>query len=300
MNRNSVSVLMCTQNGEKWLNKQIESIFNQRDVQIKLYVLDDFSTDGTVELLHRWQDKFPQIKLHLNLGPKLGAGAAYFYLLSKSYQTDYLALCDQDDIWLEDHLSSSIENLKGLSYGFSCSPRTLIDGDDHITSIGKPSPRGLSLPNALIENVVFGNTIVMNRNFQQLIRYFIPQEAVMHDSWIYLIGAYLDCIRVKKDSSVMYRIHQENSVGVRKKPSFSAVLKSVTAYHKQSIEFVEICNKLNLEPPTNAKIFSTLMEEGGLVKLFRIICNQGIIRQKISEDIIFKIVLTYLVFTKHS
>jgi glycosyltransferase involved in cell wall biosynthesis len=289
---------MCTKNGEKWLNKQIESIFNQKGVLVKLFVLDDFSTDGTVELLHRWQDKFPEIEVHLNVGPRLGAEAAYFNILSKSYESEYVALCDQDDIWLDDHLLSSIENISDLNYGVSCSPRIFIDSDDKITSSGVPTLGNLSLSNALIENVVFGNTIVMNRNFQQLIRYFIPRKAVMHDSWIYLVGSYLNCIRMKKDPTVLYRIHLENVVGKRKKVSIRAIIISVSAYYNQAVEFVKICNALNLEPPLNAKIFSSIMDEDRLIKLLKVIFSRGIVRQKLSEDIIFKLVLTYLVFTK--
>ena len=45
----SVAVLLAAFNGIKWIEEQVESIFNQKDVNIDIYISIDLSNDGTYE-----------------------------------------------------------------------------------------------------------------------------------------------------------------------------------------------------------------------------------------------------------
>ena len=53
-NHHCVSVIMSTYNGEKFLEEQLESIFNQT-VPVNVYVRDDASTDSTRAILNKYQ-----------------------------------------------------------------------------------------------------------------------------------------------------------------------------------------------------------------------------------------------------
>ena len=55
--KNTITVLMSTYNGEKYLTEQIESIINQKDVNVNLLVRDDGSTDKTLTILMQYQEK---------------------------------------------------------------------------------------------------------------------------------------------------------------------------------------------------------------------------------------------------
>ena len=46
-----VAILLSTYNGERYLREQIDSILNQKNVDVDLYVRDDGSHDRTIELL---------------------------------------------------------------------------------------------------------------------------------------------------------------------------------------------------------------------------------------------------------
>ena len=49
-----IAILMSTYNGEKYLNEQLESIFNQNiNAQITLYIRDDGSTDSTIAIIQQ-------------------------------------------------------------------------------------------------------------------------------------------------------------------------------------------------------------------------------------------------------
>lgn len=54
--RPSVAVLMSTYNGEKYLREQLDSILSQKDVDVHIYIRDDGSTDGTIDIIREYMD----------------------------------------------------------------------------------------------------------------------------------------------------------------------------------------------------------------------------------------------------
>lgn len=44
----NIAILFASYNGKKWIKEQIDSILNQKDVNISIFISDDLSTDGTV------------------------------------------------------------------------------------------------------------------------------------------------------------------------------------------------------------------------------------------------------------
>ena len=52
-----VVVLMSTYNGEKYLEEQINSILNQKSVEVELFVRDDNSIDSTKKILSKYEKK---------------------------------------------------------------------------------------------------------------------------------------------------------------------------------------------------------------------------------------------------
>lgn len=62
----TISVVMCTYNGAKFVAEQIESIIGQTYPIYELIIQDDHSTDGTWEVLQGYQRKYPFIKVYMN------------------------------------------------------------------------------------------------------------------------------------------------------------------------------------------------------------------------------------------
>lgn len=60
-NRMNISVIICTYNGAKFINEQIDSILNQSYPAKELIIQDDCSTDNTLEILRKYAARFPQI-----------------------------------------------------------------------------------------------------------------------------------------------------------------------------------------------------------------------------------------------
>lgn len=70
-----IAVLIATYNGEHWLLEQLQSILNQKDVTVHVFVSDDLSTDQTWSLLQSISDD--RITL-LPRGEKFGSAAQNF------------------------------------------------------------------------------------------------------------------------------------------------------------------------------------------------------------------------------
>ena len=103
-----IAVLLAAYNGEKWIKEQIDSILNQESVDVKLFISCDLSTDKTMDLLTSYNSEKISI---LPYGERYGAAAPNFYRLIREVSFsdfDYIALSDQDDIWLSDKLISAI------------------------------------------------------------------------------------------------------------------------------------------------------------------------------------------------
>lgn len=109
-----VLVLLATYNGASWLDQQLSSIFAQTGVQVSVLVSDHGSTDDTLALLARWRAGGADLKLLDGVGSGRGSAANFLRLIREhgSEGLGYVALADQDDIWLPGRLSLAIELLQ--------------------------------------------------------------------------------------------------------------------------------------------------------------------------------------------
>jgi glycosyltransferase involved in cell wall biosynthesis len=297
-----VAVLMATFNGEKWLDEQIDSIFSQRGVNPKLYVFDDFSTDGTLFKLLAWQGRGFPIHLVEKTSHKLGAAGAYFHLVNQNYSEPFLSFADQDDIWRENHLIQSIEALGTQGPGVVFSPREYIDGTGK--TIGKSSNllKPISISNAIVENIAYGNTIVMNLEFQKKISLFIPETFVMHDSWIYLYAMTIDAAVRIESASVCYRIHSRNTVGIRSKLNMRKAVSGIRNFIEQDIEFLRIFDS---QKSFDTRVICEFIESVTTLKLIervRYCASSKCYRQDSLENILLKacIILYPKIFFRNS
>ena len=109
-----VAILLAAYNGNKWISEQLDSIFNQKKVQIDIYVSLDISTDKTMEVLESTRNTNNNLHI-LPYGQKFGGAAKNFYRLIKDVDFsnyDYVAYADQDDIWSDDKLYHGIKTMK--------------------------------------------------------------------------------------------------------------------------------------------------------------------------------------------
>ncbi len=121
MDKQLVSVAMCTYNGAKYIQEQLDSIAAQSRLPDELVVCDDRSSDNTIEIVKSFGSKVPfSVSLYLN-EENLGIIKNFEKAISLC-TGNIIALSDQDDVWkpnkIEKILTAFAENL-GAGYVFS-------------------------------------------------------------------------------------------------------------------------------------------------------------------------------------
>lgn len=123
VNQPEVAVLMAVCNGRQWLPAQVDSILGQSGVDISLYLSIDPSKDESELYCRQLAESSDRVILLSGSGP--GNAAANFFRLIRHVDInryDYIALADQDDIWLDDKLRYAIQRLnEEKADGFSSS-----------------------------------------------------------------------------------------------------------------------------------------------------------------------------------
>ncbi|WP_417595266.1 glycosyltransferase [Oceanospirillum sp.] len=102
-----IAVLMAAYQGMVWLQEQVDSILQQKDVDVHLFVSVDSSDDGTEYWITQRAAQSGNITV-LPCGFHFGSAGKNFYRLLRDTQLenyDAIALADQDDIWFNDKLS---------------------------------------------------------------------------------------------------------------------------------------------------------------------------------------------------
>ena len=93
----SISVALCTHDGERFLREQMDSVLRQTGVDIEVIAFDDASRDGTPGLLREYAARDPRVRCVLN-PDNLGPTRSFEYAMALC-RADLIAPCDQDDVW---------------------------------------------------------------------------------------------------------------------------------------------------------------------------------------------------------
>lgn len=226
----SVTVLMSTYNGEKYIDEQIQSIFIQENVNVKLLIRDDGSTDKTIDHIKFWKLKYP---IDLVDGKNMGYAKSFMTLvkMAKGIKSDYYAFCDQDDVWEKKKLFQAIQgiNEEVEKPALYLSQAKIVDSElNPITA--SFHKRKLELGAVLEHNYAIGCTMVFNRSLRDILDINITNMELEcgHDSWIFLVAIAIGAIiYYDTDSYVLYRQHGSNTSGkiVTLKQAINAVNK---------------------------------------------------------------------------
>lgn len=99
----AVSVIMSVKNGLPYLGETIDSVLKQSFDDFEFIIVDDGSTDNTVEIIRNYAD--PRIRL-IRQG-NTGVATAKNRAIAQS-SGHYIAIIDADDIWMEDKLKHQV------------------------------------------------------------------------------------------------------------------------------------------------------------------------------------------------
>lgn len=220
----STSVALATYNGARFLPAQLASIAAQERRPDEIVVGDDQSSDGTAELLARFErDAGIPVRFTRNQ-QRLGSSANFGAILGRC-RGEVIFLSDQDDLWRADRISTSLRALAGRpDVGFVFSNASLI------SETGAPLPgtlwervffgarereqfrRGHGADVLLKTNTVTGATMAVRR---RALDCALPISAGwVHDGWLAFVIERVHGALPIDEPLVSYRLHQSQQVGV--------------------------------------------------------------------------------------
>ena len=216
--KGSVTVLIATFNGEKYLEEQLHSLESQTWPRIDLVVSDDGSMDGTLGKLDGFVRTWDRGTATVIQRQHSGFAENFRSLMTlDGIEGDYVAYCDQDDIWEPDKLRKAIDWLDSQDPdvpALYCG-RTRAFPSMQDKALSPLFTRPPSFRNALVQSIAGANTMVMNRAaFDVVCEATRRTGFVSHDWWTYLIvtgigGKVYYC----PEPDVHYRQHDDNLVG---------------------------------------------------------------------------------------
>lgn len=101
---------MATYNGERYLRAQLESLRAQTAPPAELVVCDDGSTDATLEILEAFRADAP-FPVEVHRSERNRGYVDTFLRAVGACRSDWVAFCDQDDVWLDHKLARVTEVL---------------------------------------------------------------------------------------------------------------------------------------------------------------------------------------------
>lgn len=215
---------MATYNGKKFLGEQIDSILSQSSRLWHLYIHDDGSTDGTVELLNDYANKYPEQITIMNY-PSQGGALQNFMSLLEKVEADYYMFSDQDDVWHPTKVELSYKAMKKQEALRPNKPIIVhsdvrvVDGNLNLLhpsyrEYGHIYPDSVKDFKSCVINITLGCAMLFNRKSREVSLDRSWKDALMHDGWVTTrTFAEKGIVYAMPEALLEYRNHGDNTVG---------------------------------------------------------------------------------------
>ncbi len=209
-----VSVALATYNGGRFLREQLDSIYTQTGVDIEVVAGDDGSTDDTVAILEEYRLRYG-LRYAVN-GQNIGFVRNFEKILSRC-AGDFIALADQDDIWLPEKLERLMAGIGDTDLAYSDAFLVDDSGSELPGSLvmlsGVIPVSGRQFPYFVCNTSVTGCTTLIRRTLLEK-ALPIPACETYHDWWLALAASCHGGVTYIPERLVKYRQHGANDTGV--------------------------------------------------------------------------------------
>lgn len=254
-----VSVAMCTYNGAAYLTDQLETIVKQTYPNLEIVIVDDCSTDNTVQIIEQMQARDSRIQFFQN-EKNLGYNKNFERAFSLC-QGNFIAIADQDDIW----------ELTKIEYMMSVWPKDALfiyslSGNFIENDLTNRKPAA----NVVYTNIEDVHKLVFNSPVhghacmfkKELLLKCIPFPGdIYYDWWMSMHAAATGFIGCIPQTLTWHRAHKNNSsrdiMSIKNKAQRNQDLR------KQSIHFIEtFCSRdlLKQEQKTSLLKYASLLK----------------------------------------
>ena len=219
-----VSVIIPTFNSQQFVKRCLDSIINQSLKEIEILVIDDMSTDSTVEILNEYAEKFNFINVY-KTGKKLMAGGARNVGIDNA-KGKYISFVDNDD-WVDtnyyhymvqaidkenvDIAVSGVKrewsNSKNSAYRYKYNEQNIIDGNYALILLSRVIDQDISI-SAIVTNKLYKSSFINEYGFRFL-------ENNFNEDDVFTFNAFLNCNRVCITDKTHYHLFQRKNSASR-------------------------------------------------------------------------------------
>lgn len=253
-----ISIALCTFNGANFLREQLESALNQTYDNFEIVIVDDGSTDGTLQIIEKFASVDKRIRYYKN-SERLNLNKN-FEKAMELCQGEYVCPCDQDDIWANNKLECLLQNIGSNNLIFSNSTYIDCTGNSLNRNLSDDyAHQNFNTPLAFIfVNAIPGHTMMIQKH---VIKAAMPFPlSVFYDHWLAFVSLSDGEIKYVPETLQFYRQHSSNTVGAKGFTARKKTTKDQSKIRQEAIINLEM--KLNyLKPATHShKIAKAILD----------------------------------------
>lgn len=223
----NICIVMSTYNGEKYLSTQLDSILQQENVNLIVYIRDDGSSDNTPVILREYAAKYNNISISLE--ENIGFRKSFLKALRDAPECDYYGFSDQDDYWYPNKLEKTIELLckknASLAFGNAIVTNEVLDENGLLYLEKKLAYFPISLTSSNAHGFLF----CFEKRIRDLaVRFPVEKFTVPHDFWIITISDLFG--KTVNDLDMVVAKHRRLPNSISRKKPFDLFLKRLKAF----------------------------------------------------------------------
>ncbi len=270
-----ISVAMTTYNGSKYIFQQLDSLNKQSKKVDEVIIVDDASTDDTVNIVNDYIEKNNLINWHL---VRNTVNHGYIYSFKKSISKtsgDYIFLCDQDDIWDKNKIKEMVDILDSNSniLTLNCSFQKFFQDNNAIKyqkrlfssnnnlirkNIKKNDCVSICLKRVLTYNISPGCTCVFRSELKNI--FLSCNLNVPHDWLLNVIAAQQSGLYFYNKELIQYRIHSANTIGLNRQTSCEKRMESCYIFMREHVEMFNYLKQVDNVAQKDLKYLQKLNE----------------------------------------
>jgi len=201
-----VSIVCISYNQEKYIAQALDGFVSQKvNFNFEAIVADDCSTDSTSKIINEYAKKYPNIIKPVLRKKNIGVQANLIDALKRA-TGDYIALCEGDDFWTDEHkLQKQVDFLdKNDDYSLCFHPVSIIyDNKEQPDAIFPVEKDGFTLEKLLKSNYIQTNSVMYRRREYNT----IPLNILPIDWYLHLFHAQFGKIGFINQNMSSYRRH---------------------------------------------------------------------------------------------
>ena len=209
-----LTIVTTTYNQENYIGQAIDGMLMQKaNFPFKILISNDCSTDNTEKILEEYSKKYPEMIEIINHKENLGAINNFVDTLSRVKDSEYVALCDGDDFWIDENKLQKqvdfLDNNKEFNICFH-KARMFYEKENKEDSIIPKNIQEVTTINDLVnENYIVANSVVYRWKFNDKnLREIFPENIVPGDYYIHLLHAQDGKIKTIDEVMSAYRRHE--------------------------------------------------------------------------------------------